>query len=175
MYKLHSFCQSGNSYKVALTLQLLKQPWTPVLVDFMNGATRDPQWRADTNVMGEAPVLEIVGKRHTQSGMILLKLARLHGQFDGRTEDERDEVLRWILFDNHKFTSYFATYRFAKSFGPTAPEPGMMAFLKSRIDAAFGVVEKHLTQSKFIVGDTPTIADFFNVRLFVLSQRRERY
>ena len=46
------------------------------------------------------------------------------------------EVLRWILFDNHKFTSYFATHRFMKSLPPQAPDPAVMAFLKGRFDAA---------------------------------------
>ena len=30
MYKLHAFAQSGNAYKVAVLLQALRQPWTPV-------------------------------------------------------------------------------------------------------------------------------------------------
>ncbi len=65
-----------------------------------------------------------------------------------------------MLFDNHKFTGYFATYRFLKSFLPQAPSPDVMALLKSRFDNALGIVEKHLAKSKFMVGDTPTIADF---------------
>jgi glutathione S-transferase len=35
-----------------------------------------------------------------------------------------------------------------------------MGWLKSRIDGAFGIVEKHLAPRRFIVGDAPTIADF---------------
>ena len=46
-------------------------------------------------------------------------LARKHGAYGGKDEDEQQEVLRWLFFDNHKFTSYFATYRFMKSFGAT--------------------------------------------------------
>jgi ketosteroid isomerase-like protein len=30
MYRLHGFAQSGNAYKVAVLLQALGQPWTPV-------------------------------------------------------------------------------------------------------------------------------------------------
>jgi glutathione S-transferase len=159
-YKLHCFCQSGNSYKVALYLNCAKLDWEPVFVDFMHGATRDPKWRESVNEMGEAPVLETGGKKLTQSGAILLHLAETTGQFAPRDDGQRNEVLRWILFDNHKFTSYFATYRFMKSFLPTAPDPAVLAFLKGRFDAALAIVEKHLGTSKFIVGDKPTIADF---------------
>ena len=42
-YKLHCFCQSGNSYKVALYLNCAGLDWEPVFVDFLNGATRDAQ------------------------------------------------------------------------------------------------------------------------------------
>jgi glutathione S-transferase len=159
-YKLHCFCQSGNSFKVALYLNCAKLDWEPAFVDFMHGATRDPKWRESVNEMGEAPVLETGGKKLTQSGAILLHLAETTGQFAPRDDGQRNEVLRWILFDNHKFTSYFATYRFMKSFLPTAPDPAVLAFLKGRFDAALAIVEKHLGTSKFIVGDKPTIADF---------------
>jgi glutathione S-transferase len=160
MYRLHGFCQSGNTFKVAFMLRALHQPWEAVFVDYMKGgATRDPAWRGETNEMGEAPVLDDGPKRLTQSGAILTYLARKHGAFGGRNDDEQLEVLRWILFDNHKFTSYFATYRFMKAFGATAPDPAVMAFLKSRIDGAFGIADKHLATHPYMVGDAPTIAD----------------
>ena len=69
-------------------------------------------------------------------------------------------MLRWILFDNHKFTSYMATYRFMKAFGAAAPDPAVMAFLRSRMDGAFAIVNMHLAASDFMVGNAPTIADF---------------
>ena len=117
MYRLHGFSQSGNTYKVALLLQVLDQPWQAQHVDFMNGVTRTGEWREATNEMGEVPILDDGGRRLTQSGVILSWLARRHGAFGGHSEDEELEILRWLLFDNHKFTSYFASYRFAKAFG----------------------------------------------------------
>jgi glutathione S-transferase len=164
MYRLHGFCQSGNTFKVAFTLRAMNLPWEPVLVDFMNGATRQDGWRESINEMGEAPVLEggtvAPGRRLTQSGAILTYLAKKHDAFGGKTDEEQQEVLRWILFDNHKFTSYMATYRFMKAFGATAPDPAVMAFLRTRMDTAFGIVNKHLSASEFMVGNAPTIADF---------------
>ncbi len=159
-YKLHCFCQSGNSYKVALYLNCAGLDWEPVFVDFFNGQTRKPEWRETVNEMGEAPVLEFDGRKLTQSGVILTYLADKTGKFKPATEDERLEALRWMLFDNHKFTSYFATYRFLKSLAPQAPAPDVLAFLKGRFDGALGIVDKHLAKSKFMVGDRPTIADF---------------
>jgi glutathione S-transferase len=160
MLRLHCFSQSGNAYKVAFFLRALGQPYESVFVDFMNGATRDPSWRARANEMGEVPVLEDGPRRLTQSGAILLYLANKFGRYGGDSDDERQEVLRWLFFDNHKFTSYFASYRFAKAFGAAAPDPAVMAWLKGRIDGAYGIVDKHLASSAFIVGAKPTVADF---------------
>src|SRR5512140_2149364 len=125
MYRLHCFSQSGNSFKVAFMLRALKQPWEAVFVDFMHGGTRAPAWREQTNEMGEAPVLEDGSRCLTQSGAILTYLSRKHGAFGGRNEDENLEVLRWLLFDNHKFTNFFAIYRFLRSFAPAPADPAV--------------------------------------------------
>jgi len=103
MYRLHCFAQSGNCYKVALMLALAGVPWEAVFVDFFKGETRG-RYRSEVNELGEAPVIEIDGKRMSQSGVILDLLARQTGKFAPRNEDERAECWRWILFDNHKFT-----------------------------------------------------------------------
>ena len=68
--------------------------------------------------------------------------------------------MRWILYDNYRFTNYFATRRFLKSFAPEAPHPAVLEFFKGRADAALGVVDKHLGSSAFMLGAEPTIADF---------------
>jgi glutathione S-transferase len=109
--------------------------------------------------MGEVPILAIGDKNLSQSGAIMIHLAARHGAFGGQSDDEHHEVLRWLFFDNHKFTSYFATYRFMKAFGTTEPDPTVSKWLLGRIDNAFGIVEKHLTDREFVVGTKPTIAD----------------
>ena len=159
MVRLHCFSQSGNSYKVALALNVLRQPWEPVFVDFMNGATRTPRWREEFNALGEVPILEDGPLRLTQSGAILTHLAAKHLALGGTDQAERLEVLRWLLFDNHKFTSYLASYRFMKSFAPSPPDPAVAAWLKGRIDGAFAIVDQHLSGRDFMVGGAPTIAD----------------
>jgi glutathione S-transferase len=162
MYKLHGFSQSGNTYKVALLLQALQQPWKPIHVpfaDFAAGVTRSDAWRQEHNAMGEVPILEVGESRLSQSGAIMVYLADKHAAYGGQTAEERHEVLRWLFFDNHKFTSYFATYRFMKAFGAVAPDPTVAKWLRGRIDNAFGIVEKHLAGREYMVGLQPTIAD----------------
>jgi len=159
-YRLHCFAESGNTYKVALYLNCAGLDWEPVTVDYFNGQTHDADWRHAHNAMGEAPVLEVDGHRLTQSGAILTWLADTTGHFAGVDETGRYEALRWILFDNHKFTSYFATYRFMKSLAPEPPDPAVLEFLKKRIDGNFNLVNQHLATREFLIADQPSIADF---------------
>lgn len=164
-YRLHCFAQSGNAYKVALMLSLCEARWTPVFVDFFNGAHRTPEFLA-LNPMGEAPVLEgpeIHGRRQvlTQSGVILHHLAGELAAFGGQNEGEREEILRWMFWDNHKLTGYTATYRFMTNFLPAEKrDAGVIAFLEARMKTAFKVLEARLGAQAFVASeDEPTIAD----------------
>ena len=149
-YRLYCFGESGNSYKAALMLALSGCDWEARRVDYFDGETRGEAYRSSINEMGEAPVLEHAGKRLTQSGVILTYVSERTGRFGGRNADERLEALRWILFDNHKFTSYFATLRFLFGLQKTGETP-VTEFLRTRALAAFGIVEKHLAARSFVV------------------------
>lgn len=157
-YRLYCFGESGNAYKAALMLALSGCDWEARWVDYFGGETRGDVYRREVNEMGEVPVLEHRGRKLTQSGAILTYLAEQTGRFGGRNEDERYDLLRWLLFDNHKFTSYFATLRFLVGLQKTGETP-VTEFLRGRALGAFGIVEKHLAQQPFILGEAPTIAD----------------
>jgi len=157
-YELYCFKESGNAYKAALMLELTGTAWTPVWVDFFNGATRTPEYREDLNEMGEVPVLVGNGVQLTQTGLILDYLAKETGRFGGRDEAQKRDVLRWILFDNHKLTAYTATYRFMTNFMKGADKP-VTDFLGQRMHGAFKVLNAHLEGQDFAAGDELTIAD----------------
>jgi glutathione S-transferase len=150
--------ESGNAYKAALMLNLCGADWEPVFVDFFGGESRGERYRAEINDMGEVPVLDHGGKLLSQSGVILDYLAATLGQFGPGDANEAREIWRWILFDNHKFTSYFATLRFQFGLQKTGETP-VTEFLRARALAAFAIVETHLGSRDFIVGGRPTIAD----------------
>jgi glutathione S-transferase len=156
-YMLHCFAQSGNAYKPALALELAGADWSPRFVDYFNGETRTPAYRA-INVMGEVPVLEHRGQRLSQSGVILDYLATTLGRFGPANDEERRDILRWTLFDNHKLTSYTATYRFMRALAKD-PNPDAMAEFRKRAEAAWSVLDAHLAGRAFVVGDRITTAD----------------
>jgi glutathione S-transferase len=157
-YRLHYFPESGNSYKLALMLTLCGQTFEPVWTDFGGGVTRTREWRATVNPMGEIPVLEDGSERLTQTAPILLRLSERYGKFGGADEAERFEVLRWLFWDNHKLTGYMATYRYSRAFTPS-PDAAVLAYFKRRIDDYLGILDAHLRDRAFAIGDRPTIAD----------------
>lgn len=154
-FRLYCFAQSGNAYKAALMLQLCGAKWQPRFVDFFGGETRTPAYR-EINPMGEVPVLEHGAKRLSQSGVILHYLADYFGKFQGK---DRLEVLRWMLWDNHKLTSYIATLRYMVTLTKTG-EPQVHEFLRGRVKTSLGILDGHLAHSAYAAGDEPTIADF---------------
>ena len=156
-YTLYCFAQSGNAYKPALMLALAGADWVPRFVDYFAGETRTPDYRA-INAMGEVPVLEHNGLRLSQSGVILDYLAETLGQFGARDAAERREILRWLLWDNHKLTSYTATCRFMRAFTKD-PEPAVLKVFRARAETAWGVLDAHLAGRRYVVDGRLTIAD----------------
>lgn len=156
-YTLYCFAQSGNAYKSALCLELAAADWAPRFVDFFQGETRTPAYR-QINVMGEVPVLEHWGLRLSQSGAILDYLSDQLKVFGAGNPAEKRDILRWLLWDNHKLTSYTATYRFMRRFSPN-PDKNVMTVFLQRAQAAWKVLDAHLEGRQFVVGNQMTIAD----------------
>ena len=158
--KLYCFGESGNSYKAALALELSGLDWEPVFVDFFNGETRSPEYRQNINALGEAPVLIDGDFRTSQSGAIQQYVTDKTGKFGGATEAERYEVLRWVLWDNHKLSSMAGMTRFLMNFLPEDKRPQeVIAFNQGRLKAAYQLLDAHLEGRDWIVGDGVTNAD----------------
>jgi glutathione S-transferase len=158
-YRLHYFPESGNSYKLALMLTLCGQSFEPVWTDFGGGVTRTAEWRATVNDMCEIPVLEEDGVRLTQTAPILLKLAEQYGRFGSTSPQEEFELLRWLFWDNHKLTGYMATYRFLRTFTPSA-DPQVLRYFRKRLDDFLAILDQHLQKNAFAIGERVTVADF---------------
>ena len=157
--KLHCFGESGNAYKAALALELSGLEWEPVFVDFFGGATRSAEFRSDINAMGEAPVLVDGDIRLTQSGAIQQYVTDKSGKHGG-AETDKYEVLRWVLWDNHKLSSQAGMTRFLMNFLPEDKRSAdVIAFMQGRLKAAYQVLDAHLQGRDWVVGDALSNAD----------------
>lgn len=155
-YKLHGFGESGNAYKCAL--YLLASGANFEVVKTTPDLLSTPEWRAKYNAMGEVPVLQRGDLTLTQSGVILDYLAQTIGKYGWKNDNERREILRWILFDNHKYTANLAGHRFL-TYVLGKPEEAAATY-RERFLAAQAIVEKRLSEHDWITLDRPTIADF---------------
>lgn len=157
--KLYCFGESGNAYKAALTLTLAGYPWEPVFVDFFNGATRTPEYRA-INVMGEVPAFVEGEQVLCQSGVIQYEVVNKTGKLGGANEHERREILRWVLWDNHKMSSVCGQTRFLMNFlAPEKRSAEVIQYLQGRLQAAYKVLETQLQGREWIASESPSIAD----------------
>lgn len=155
--ELACFAQSGNAYKAALMLNLCGLEWEPKFVDFFNGGSRTKDY-LELNAMGEVPVLIDGDRTVSQSGVILKYLSKKYNKFGAKTEDDDLEVLRWLLWDNHKLTGYIATLRYLLQFAKTG-ETDVTEFLRGRIKPCLKILNSHLESREFVISAEPTIAD----------------
>lgn len=155
--QLFCFGESGHSYKAALTLELAAYDWRPVYVDFFNGEARSDSFRG-LNTMAEAPVFREGDLILSQSSVIQLHIAERTGKF---LESDRNEILRWMFWDNHKLSGMIGTARFLMNFVPPDKRPSeVIAFYQARLKAAYKVLDTHLAQQEWVAGKAVTIADF---------------
>ena len=158
--QLFCFGESGNAYKAALTLSLCGVDWKPEYVDFFNGETRSPEFRA-RNAMGEVPVLVTEGgETLTQSAVIQRWASEVSGKLEGESPTESREVLRWQFWDNHKMSAQAGTLRFLLNFlVPEKRSPEVIDWLQGRLRSALKVLDAALEGRDWLVGRSVTMAD----------------
>jgi len=151
---LYDFLPSGNGYKVRLLLSQLGIPFRLVEKDIMKGETRTPAFLT-LNPNGRIPVLELDdGRRLAESDAILFYLAEATS-FLPADRFARAEVLQWMFFEQYSHEPYIAVARRIRHLeGQPVPEN-----LSQRGHQALGVMERHLADRRFFVGDRYTIAD----------------
>jgi glutathione S-transferase len=158
--KLYCMGESGNAYKAALALELSGLDWEPVYVDFFGGEARTPEFRETVNEMGEVPAMIDGDFRLSQSAAIQAYVSEKTGEFGGKDRAENYEILRWVLWDNHKLSSQAGMTRFLMNFLPEEKRPAeVIGFMQGRLKSAYQVLDAHLESRDWIVGDSLTNAD----------------
>jgi glutathione S-transferase len=158
--RLHDNLSSGNGYKARLLLAQLGVPFERVEYDIDAGETRTPEFLS-MNPNGRVPVLELEdGRFLPESNAILFYLA------DGTPflpDDRfaRAQVLSWMLFEQYSHEPNIATPRFWITHRVEMTEERRLSLETKRKlgHDALGVMEKHLSENDFFVGDRYTIAD----------------
>ena len=159
MFKLYDFLPSGNCYKVRLLLTQLGIPFERIDMNILKGKTRTPEFLCK-NPNGRVPVLETEsGKFLAESNAILFYLSA-DTDFFPNQPFEKAQVMQWLFFEQYSHEPFIATSRYWISILGKAEE--YRDALSQKRDsgyAALAVMERHLSDRAFFVGDRYTIAD----------------
>jgi glutathione S-transferase len=158
-FELHGFAFSGPTYKVALMLSLMGEPFDYVHVNMMAGEHKQPPHMSRQRY-GQVPLLHDRnnGRHLCQSAAILEYLSDTVAKFGGVTLDERLQAREWLYWDFDRLAAPLYRARGIKlGFRQAAPEVQEDCSANAR--AGLNVVESHLAGRTWMVGEGMTIAD----------------
>lgn len=159
---LHEYAQSGNCYKIRLTAAHLGLPLERREYDIKKGETRTADFLAKVNANGRIPVLQIGERFLPESNAACFFLAD-GSQLVPSDRYDRADMLRWMFFEQYNHEPNVATMRFWLAF---VGEERLSELQKAQIpgkreagQAALALMEKHLQDRSFFVGNSLTLAD----------------
>ncbi|GER09621.1 glutathione S-transferase N-terminal domain-containing protein [Variovorax boronicumulans] len=154
-----------NGVKVSILLEETGLPYEPHLVSFETQDQMSPEFLSlnpnnkipailDPNGPGGQPLALF------ESGAILLYLAEKTGQFIPKDAAARYETIQWVMFQMGGIGPMFGQLGFfnkfaGKDYEDKRPRDRYVAESKRLL----GVLDKHLTDRAWIMGDSYTIAD----------------
>ncbi|WP_274426624.1 glutathione S-transferase family protein [Chelativorans sp. YIM 93263] len=158
--KLYGMTDSGNCYKPRLLLAKLGTAYTNVETSSRDGTTRQSDF-LNKNPIGKVPVLELDdGRFLAESNAILLYLAE-GTRFLPDDRYERALVYQWLFFEQYSHEPNIAVRRALRTYPERAElaTPEKLAATFEGGNAALSVMDRQLSQTPFLVGDTLTVAD----------------
>jgi glutathione S-transferase len=156
--RLYDYPASANCYKAPLLLALLDRECERVAVDIFAGDTLTDAY-AGLNPARETPVLELDdGRLLSQSNAILWYLAE-GTEYLPSDPFGRAEVAQWLFFEQERVMSGIGSARFRIL---TGRDPEIVAARLELGRGALEMLDAHLADRAFLLGDACTIADLAN-------------
>jgi glutathione S-transferase len=159
---LHEDVRSGNCYKIRLTAAHRGVALERRSYDIMAGETRTPAFLAGVNANGRIPVLQLGDRFLPESNAACWFLA------DGSALVPADpfaraDMLRWMFWEQYNHEPNIATLRFWRAFvGEARLSDLQRAQLPGKAEAgraALKLMDDQLARSRWLAGDTFTLAD----------------
>ena len=159
--RFHRVAISGHSHRVELFMSMLGLPFEVINVDLMAGAHKKPDFLA-MNPFGQVPVIEDGDVTLADSNAILVYLTHRYAQ----------NAEQWLPGDPlgaARVQRWLSVAAGPLAFGPSAArviqlfkKPDSPDDAIARAHALFAVMEQQLASSKFLTGDSATLADIAN-------------
>ena len=160
MLTLYDYMDSGNGYKVRLTLAALDLPYKLIECDILRGETRTPEFLA-RNPNGRIPTLQLEdGSFLAESGAIIWYLA------DGtplapKDRKARAEALQWMFFEQHAIVPNIGAAYFWLCLvkgGRELQQHALDDWMEEG-QRSLNLLDKHMARHRFVAGDRYSVAD----------------
>jgi len=155
--KIYGDLNSGNCLKVKWVSDALALPYQWLAVDTMKGETRTPDFLA-LNPAGQVPVVVLDdGRPLAQSNAIIRHLARDSDLLprDPYLAAKMDE---WLFWEQYSHEPYVAVCRYQMLY-LGKPAAALDPAKVERGHAALALMDRHLADSRFLVGPACSLAD----------------
>lgn len=154
--QLYRHVLSGHSHRVELFLSLLGLPFERIDVDLAAGAHKQPEF-LKINPFGQVPAIDDNGVIVSDSNAILVYLATKYAapSWLPRNPEGAAAVQRWLSVAADQIANGPAAARLVNVIGAKLDRNRA----KTIANNLFKLMETHLEQREFLVGNAPTIAD----------------
>lgn len=161
--KIYGDPGSGSLRRVTAAASVMGVDIERVNIDLFKGESHTPEL-LELNPHGLSPVMVDGDFVLYESAAINLYLAEKAGSdLAGRTSRERFEILQWMFWSGEQWR-IFATLTFdevlAKRFMGKPADESIVQLSAAKLRGAAAVLDAHLAQHDYIVGDRLTLADF---------------
>jgi glutathione S-transferase len=156
--RLYDYGPSANCLKARILLAQLDRPYERVPIDIFGGDTLTDEY-AQKNPLRSTPVLETDdGRFLPESNAILWYLAD-GSDYLPDDQFERAHVLRWLILEQTDVMPGIGGLRFRLLTGRWTPDQPEAAARRELGLAALSMLEEHLRERRFLVGEGYSIAD----------------
>jgi glutathione S-transferase len=155
--KIYGDSNSGNCLKVKWACDYLRKPYEWVAVDTMKGETRTPAF-LKLNGAGQVPVLELDdGRALAQSNAIIRYLA-VGSDLIPKDAFAAAKMDEWLFWEQYSHEPYIAVCRFQMVYLGKPASDLDTDKIKGGY-AALARMEHQLAATRFLVGDSVSLAD----------------
>lgn len=159
MVKVYGDILSGNCYKIKLLLQFLEIEHDWIYVDIMNGVTDSVEFMR-MNPNAKIPVVKLDDGRFLWESNAILNYLAEGSALLPADRYLRAQVLQWQFFEQYSHEPYIATARYIKKYLGLPKEREAEFYAKQAGGhRALKVMDDHLSQHRYFVDDTLSIAD----------------
>ena len=157
------YFETPNARKACAAARHLDAPVEFVRIDLTKGEHKTPAFLA-INPNGKIPALEDGEVRLWESMAIMCYLADKTGSSLWPKDARQIEVIRWLSWDLAHFSRHAGTLFFQRvikpHFGLGAPDLAVIDEATGFFRQFAGVLNSHLEERAYLVGDELTVADF---------------